>query len=309
MLSAQPLIFPLLFTLDFPLEQNKNQVFKRFYHRNKTKITEIVKSIKMAMKETFYISHGSPTLSIDEKIPARKFLKSWKEVFPQRPSSILVISGHWDTDVPSVNVVDHNDTIYDFYGFPNVMYQLKYPAPGAPQLAKRVKELLHASGFSRVDEDTKRGLDHGAWVPLMLMYPEADIPVCQLSISSHKDGTYHYNMGKALASLKDEGVLIIGSGSATHNLRAMDPRNNPPPTWAVEFNSWLIDSLIGGRYEDVNQYHKKAPYAKMAHPSPDHFFPLHVAIGAAGENSKAKLIHDTWDLGSISYASFGFTKA
>ncbi|KAJ1379472.1 Extradiol ring-cleavage dioxygenase, class III enzyme, subunit B [Sesbania bispinosa] len=229
----------------------------------------------MALKETFYVSHGSPTLSIDDSIPAWKFFKSWKEVFPQRPSAILIISGHWDTAVPTVNVVDRNETIYDFYGFPKVMYklveifiswkqgleisgiqfdndmdylfnlfQLKYPAPGAPHVAKRVKELLQASGFGRVDQDTKRGLDHGAWVPLMLMYPEADIPVCQLSVSSHKDGTYHYNMGKALAPLKDEGVLIIGSGSATHNLRAIGPRNSPPAPWAVAFDSWLKIPLL-----------------------------------------------------------------
>ncbi|RDY08237.1 4,5-DOPA dioxygenase extradiol, partial [Mucuna pruriens] len=264
---------------------------------------------KMALKETFYISHGSPMLAIDDSIPAWKFLKSWKEVFPQKPSAILVISGHWDTDVPTVNVVDHNETIYDFYGFPKPMYKLKYPAPGAPHVAKRVKELVQASGLSRVNEDRKRGLDHGTWVPLMLMYPEADIPVCQLSVSSDRDGTYHYNLGKALAPLKDEGVLIIGSGSAIHNLRAIGPRGSPAAPWALEFDSWLKNSLIQGRYEEVNQFDEKAPHAKLAHPWPDHFFPLHVAMGAAGENSKAKLVHDSWDGGSISYASFGFTAA
>lgn len=125
-------------------------------------------------------------------------------------------------------------------------HQLKYPAPGAPQVAKRVKELLQAAGFNRVDEDKKRGLDHGAWVPLMLMYPEADIPVCQLSLQTEKDGTYHYNMGKALAPLKQQGVLIIGSGSATHNLRAMRP-GGAVPSWASEFDTWLKDALLQGR--------------------------------------------------------------
>ena len=212
----------------------------------------------MALKNTFYISHGSPTLSIDESIDARKFLKSWKnDVFQQKPSSILVISGHWDTTVPTVNVVQtNNDTIYDFYGFPKPMYQLKYPAPGAPHLAKRVKELLNKSGFDRVDEDKKRGLDHGAWVPLMLMYPEADIPVCQLSVQSNMDGTYHYNLGKALIPLKDEGVLIIGSGSAVHNLREIYPGEKVVP-WALEFDNWLKDALLEGRYEDVNHYEKR----------------------------------------------------
>ncbi|QCD95048.1 extradiol ring-cleavage dioxygenase-like [Vigna unguiculata] len=264
----------------------------------------------MALKETFYISHGSPTLSIDETIEARKFLQSWKnDVFPHKPSSILVISGHWDTTVPTVNVVDSvNDTIYDFYGFPKEMYQLKYPAPGAPKLARRVKELLRKSGFNRVDEDTKRGLDHGAWVPLFLMYPEADIPVCQLSIQSNQDGTHHYNLGKALAPLKDEGVLIMGSGSAVHNLRAISPNSTVQP-WALEFDNWLKDALLEGRYEDVNHYEEKAPHAKKAHPWPDHFYPLHVAIGAAGENAKAKLIHSSIELGSLSYASYQFTSA
>ncbi|KAL4374381.1 hypothetical protein AHAS_Ahas05G0176100 [Arachis hypogaea] len=234
----------------------------------------------MRMRETFYISHGSPELAIDESIPAWRFLKSWKEVCPQTPSSILIISGHWDTDVPTVNIVDRHETIYDFYGFPRAMYKIKYPAPGAPELAKRVKELLTSAGFSRVKEDRRRGLDHGAWVPLFLMYPEADIPVCQLSVSTGRGATYHYNMGKALASLKDEA-----------------------------FMSWLKTSLLDGRFEDVNEYEEKAPYAKMAHPWPDHFFPLHVAMGAAGEKAKAKVIHDSWDGGSMSYASFSFTAA
>ncbi|KAG4908424.1 hypothetical protein JHK86_056908 [Glycine max] len=250
----------------------------------------------MALKDTFFISHGSSTISIDDSIPAWEFLTSWKEVLPQRFSSILVISGHWDTDVPTVNVVDHNKTIYDYYGFPKVMYKVRNLAlclmscfvptkvsstGGAPHVAKRVKELLEASGFSKVDEDRKGGFDHGAWVPLMLMYP-----VCQLSISSQR-----------------------WSGSALHNLRAIGPRNSPTAPWALAFDSWLKNSLIEGRYEEVNKFDEKAPYAKLAHPWPDHFFPLHVAMGDAGENSKAKIVHHSWDAGSISCASFGFTAA
>ncbi|MBA0697453.1 hypothetical protein Goari_020994 [Gossypium aridum] len=165
-----------------------------------------------------------------------------------------------------------------------------------------------ASGFKRVDEARERGLDHGAWVPLMLMYPEADIPVCQLSVQSKRDGNYHYNLGKALAPLKDEGVLIMGSGSATHNLRALGMADGIVP-WALEFDTWLKDALLQGRYEDVNCYREKAPHAKMAHPWPDHLYPLHVAMGAAGENAKAKLIHHSWQLGALSYASYQFKSA
>lgn len=260
--------------------------------------------------DTFFISHGSPTLSIDDDLPARHFLKSWEDaIFQQKPKSILVISAHWETSVPTVNVINGaHDTIHDFYGFPQVMYQLKYPAPGAPELARRTKELLTASGFKGVKEDTTRGLDHGAWVPLMLMYPNANIPVCQLSVQTHMDGTYHYNMGKALAPLREEGVLIIGSGSATHNLRELDRsgRNGSVFSWAEDFDTWLKESLLNGRYEDVNHYDVKAPFPKRAHPRPEHLYPLNVALGAAGENSKAELIHHSWSLGSLSYASYRF---
>lgn len=127
------------------------------------------------------------------------------------------------------------------------MVQLKYPAPGAPELAHKVKEMLEAAGIERVDEDKKRGLDHGAWVPLMLMYPDADIPVCQLSVQTNMDATYHYNLGRALAPLKKEGVLIVGSGSATHNLRTMQRKNDAVASWAAEFDNWLKDSLLTGR--------------------------------------------------------------
>ncbi|KAJ6762332.1 EXTRADIOL RING-CLEAVAGE DIOXYGENASE-LIKE [Salix koriyanagi] len=259
------------------------------------------------MMDTVYISHGSPMMAIDESIPARKFLKTWQQIFKERPKAILIISGHWDTKEPTVNVVNRNETIYDFYGFPKSMYKLKYTPPGAPLLAKRVKELLMENGFKRVHEDKTRGVDHGAWVPLMLMYPEAEIPVCQLSVQTDRDGTYHYNLGKALAPLREEGILIMGSGATTHNLGTMQPSGSPVPSWALQFDTWLKNALLEGRYEDVNHYDSRAPYGKMAHPWPDHFYPLHVAMGAAGENAKAKLVHHSWDHGTLSYASYQFT--
>nr|QED21489.1 DODA [Limeum aethiopicum] len=258
--------------------------------------------------ETFYISHGSPIMSIDETVKARQFLRGWKEkVYCKTPKAILIISAHWETDEPAITAVDRPDTIYDFRNFPAPMYQLKYPAPGAPDLANRVKELLNAAGFTSVHVDKERGLDHGAWVPLMFMYPEADIPVCQLSVQSHLGGTHHYNIGKALAPLKEEVILIIGSGSATPPSNATPSFPNGIAPWAVAFDDWLEEALISGRYEDVNHYKSKSPNWKLAHPEPEHLYPLHVAIGAAGENSKAELIHRSWDYGTMSYASYKFT--
>ncbi|KAF8775149.1 hypothetical protein HU200_004546 [Digitaria exilis] len=329
--------------------------------------------------DTFFLSHGSPTLSIDEAIPARHFFKSWlpaRVAGDRTPRAILMVSGHWETATPAVNVIrGTNDTIYDFYGFPKPMYQnqwfgrltmefrsaarapgaarqrqrscseqrpdagtqhrrtvaarlargrspalqaaahptvqndsrsqqLKYPAPGAPDLALRTKELLEQAGFGPVKEDHSRGLDHGAWVPLMLMYPDANIPVCQLSVQTDRDGTYHYNLGRALAPLREEGVLILGSGSATHNLRKMGPTNAPVPQWATEFDTWIKDSLLAGRYEDVNRFDEKAPHARTAHPWPDHFYPLHVALGAAGDGAKAEQIHQSWTNATLSYSSY-----
>lgn len=260
--------------------------------------------------DTFFISHGSPAMSIDDTIPARSFLQSWRDnVMPGAvPKAILIVSGHWEAASPTVTSVrGTNDTIYDYYGFPPPMYKLKYPAPGAPDLAKKVKDLLEKAGFGRVKEDKTRGLDHGAWVPLMLMYPEASIPVCQLSLVEDADATYHYNLGKALAPLREQGVLIIGSGNATHNLRSAVGDGGPISKWAIDFDTWLKDSLLNGRHDDVNHYEEKAPYGKMAHPWPDHFYPLHVALGAAGEKAKAELIYHSWTSRTISYASYRFT--
>ncbi|KAL1531176.1 4,5-DOPA dioxygenase extradiol-like [Salvia divinorum] len=264
-----------------------------------------------SLSDTFFISHGSPMLSVDDAIPARHFLKSFgRTSLTDKPCSILMVSAHWETAQPAVNAIaGPSDTIYDFYNFPKPLYQLKYPAPGATELANKVKKLLEAGGFEHVVEDKNRGLDHGAWVPLMLMYPDADIPVCQLSVQTNMDATHHFNLGRALAPLKKEGVLIVGSGSATHNLRTLIDPSDSVASWATEFDNWLRESLLAGRYEDVNQYLEKAPFAKQAHPRPEHLYPLHVALGAAGVNAKAELIHDSWTSYTLSYASYKFSES
>jgi len=177
---------------------------------------------------SLFLSHGAPTLPLTDT-PARSFLQQLGHML-ERPKAILVISAHWETAVPTVSAVDSNETIHDFGGFPRALYDMRYPAPGSPHFAARVSEHLRAAGFD-CNVDRRRGLDHGAWVPLLLMYPQADIPVLQLSVQPHLGPEHHLRVGRALAALRQEGVLIIGSGSFTHDLsefRGHSP-NDPAP--------------------------------------------------------------------------------
>jgi 4,5-DOPA dioxygenase extradiol len=173
--------------------------------------------------------------------------------------AIVVASGHWETERPEVSGVEVNDTIHDFYGFPPALYAIRYPAPGSPELAERVAALLHRSGLS-VEVDHTRGLDHGAWVPLSLMYPGHDIPVLQLALQSRLGPPHHLRLGRAIAALREQDVLVIGSGSFTHNLarpRAPD-QNAPPPPDIVAFADWMHAALAGRRVDDLLDYRREA---------------------------------------------------
>ncbi|KAK2991174.1 hypothetical protein RJ640_001017 [Escallonia rubra] len=263
-------------------------------------------SVKMEMMDTFFFQHALKRHA-EEETPSWEFFKTWKErVQACKPKAILIVSAHWVTSHPTVNVVDHNDTIYDFDDFSPYFYKLKYPAPGAPQVAMRVKELLSTSGFETVHEDRTRGLDHAAWFPLRLMYPDAGIPVCELSVQEDMDGRHHYNIGQALAPLRSEGVMIIGSGAAVNNVAAISEDEGPVFSWALEFGTWLKESLLDGRFDEVIHF-EKAPHVKMAHPEPSHFYPLLVALGAAENGAKAHLIHDTWDDRCVCFAAYRFS--
>jgi len=239
---------------------------------------------------SLFLSHGAPTLPLTDT-PARSFLAEFSGRLA-RPKAILVISAHWETSVPTLNAVDRNQTIHDFGGFPRPLYALQYPAPGSPAVAARVCDLLRASGIdSRIDRS--RGLDHGAWVPLLLMYPQADIPVLQLSVQPHLGPAHHLRIGRALASLRREGVLIIGSGSLTHDLsefRGHGP-NDPAPDWVNAFADWFDSALSTGRTEDLLDYRRQAPFAVKNHPSEEHLLPLYAALGAAGESAHAERLH------------------
>jgi len=252
-----------------------------------------------------FISHGSPELPLRPS-PARDFLLDLGKQI-ETPKAILVISAHWDSAHPTVSRAARPETIHDFGGFSPELYQLQYSALGAPQLADRVSELLSKAGFEHEISPT-RGLDHGAWNPLLLIYPKANIPVTQLSIQPHLDAAYHFRLGQALEPLRQEGVLILASGSTTHNLREIgrNAYDANPPQWVSDFTDWLTEKAISGDTEALIDYQHLAPYAQRNHPSPEHILPLFVAMGASGKGAKAMPLHASFTYGVLSMAAFAF---
>ncbi|HKV98093.1 MAG TPA: class III extradiol ring-cleavage dioxygenase [Gammaproteobacteria bacterium] len=236
---------------------------------------------------TLFISHGSPMLAVDESQPAHGFLRNLGGTLP-RPEAILVISAHWETAAPRVNGAVHLDTIHDFYGFPEPLYELRYPAPGNHALAKDVaRQLGPPAGV-----DLVRGLDHGAWVPLLLMYPKHDIPVLQLSLQTPLGPAHHLKIGEALKPLREQGVLILASGGATHNLREYFHASDDHKPYE-DFADWLHDTLTRGDHEALLNYRQRAPQAAHCHPTEEHFLPLFAALGAGGP--KVRRLHHSFD--------------
>lgn len=257
------------------------------------------------MLPSLFISHGSPMLALSNT-PARDFLAGLGTMLP-RPKAIVVASAHWDTERPEVNSLAVNPTIHDFYGFPPELHAMRYPAPGAPELAQRIALLLTAAGLG-ANLDTERGLDHGAWVPLILMYPAHDIPVVQLSLQSWRGPTHHLQLGAALAPLLAEDVLVIGSGAFTHNLRRLrraDLNGQPEPD-VVAFAEWMDQAITGHHIDELLDYRRRAPYAELQHPTEEHLLPLFVAIGAAGEHASAKRLHASTTYGTLRMDAYEF---
>ena len=249
------------------------------------------------MFPAIFVSHGSPTLPFDD-VPARDFLRGLGAKLGT-PKAILVASAHWDTPAPALNAVARNATIHDFTGFPKPLYELRYEAPGAPALAERAASLLGGASI-----DAGRGLDHGAWVPLMLMYPGADIPVLQLSVQSRAGAAHHIALGRALAPLREEGVLILGSGGFVHNLRAIDWNGGPEPEWSRAFAEWTHEKLLARDEAALADYRSRAPHAAMAHPTEEHFMPLFVAYGAGG--AEVERLHTSATFGSLRMDAYSF---
>lgn len=255
------------------------------------------------MSPALFLSHGSPMLALTDS-PARDFLLGLGRTLG-RPSAILVASAHWETPVTAVNSVARNTTIHDFYGFPPALFAMRYEPPGDPQLAETAARLLAEAG-AQVTIDPARGLDHGAWVPLSLMYPLADIPVIQVSIQPSLGPAHHLRVGQALEALREQDVLVIGSGSFTHNLSSLrrGPEDGHQPPDVIAFSDWFHDRIVARKLDDLLDYRTRAPFAVRQHPTEEHLLPLYVALGAGGPS--AERLHSSSMYSSLRMDAYAF---
>ncbi len=250
-----------------------------------------------------FIGHGSPMNTLADNA----YTQAWRSLASKlpKPKAILVISAHWYVAGTAVTAMAQPKTIHDFYGFPPELFAYDYPAPGEPALAERVRTLLRGVDV-RADETW--GLDHGAWSVLAHMYPEAGIPVVQLSIDGTQPAAFHFDAGRKLAPLRDEGVLILGSGNVVHNLGVMRRTDDAQPfDWALAFNDWLRERLLARDAQAIVNPMQFGDAARLSIPTPEHYLPLIYTIGAAADEDKIEVLTDGVDLGSISMLSVVFS--
>lgn len=247
--------------------------------------------------QILFLPHGGGPMPLLGD-PAHKKLTAFMKNIPgklRKPDAIVVISAHWEERIPTVTGAEYPEMIYDYSGFPEETYKIKYPSPGNPKLADKIMDIFSKNGIS-AKKDNTRGYDHGLFVPLMLMYPDADIPSIQISQKRDLDPQDHINIGKALAELMNENILVVGSGLSFHNMREFFYHSDESNQKAVEFNNWLIDTITNEKFSDTEREKKlvnwaNAPYARFAHPREDHLLPLHVCFGiASAANFSAELV-------------------
>jgi len=222
-----------------------------------------------------------------------------------KPQAILIASAHWGTHVPMVTGAARPETIHDFSGFPEALYRIRYTAPGAPKVAARAQALLKDAGFTAAI-DGMRGLDHGAWAPLLYMYPQADVPVVQISLQPELGTRHHLQLGRALRTLEEENVLVIGSGHMTHNLRDWMRGAGEPQPYAQEFAGWVRERLDAHDLESLADYRARSPHGARAHPTDEHFLPLFFALGAARDDYRPERIFTGIDAGVLSMDAYVF---
>ncbi|WP_448144288.1 DODA-type extradiol aromatic ring-opening family dioxygenase [Pseudomonas silesiensis] len=254
------------------------------------------------MFPSLYISHGSPMLALEPGASGPALARLAAE-WP-KPKAIVIVSAHWESNELLVSGNPQPDTWHDFGGFPQALFEVQYPAPGDPLMAAEVAERLeHAGLHARIDP--KRPFDHGVWVPLSLMYPQADIPIVQVSLPTHGGPALQTRVGQALAGLRELGVLLIGSGSITHNLRELDWHAGPESVepWAREFRDWMVEKLEAQDEVALHDYRRQAPNAVRNHPSDEHLLPLYFARGAGG---KFSVSHAGFTLGALGMDIYRF---
>lgn len=264
----------------------------------------------MTIMPTLFISHGGPNIIISDT-PARHYLETLPTLLP-KPKAIVIVSAHFETDGVSVVTDAHPGMIYDFRGFPQELYEMVYPAPGDTVLAERVFGMLDDAGL-QPSRSSDRGYDHGTWTPLKLAFPEADIPIVQVSIDPNRDAAWHHAIGKALAPLREEGVLLIGSGHITHNLRAyfsvvrQGAEADPALAGKVKaFTDWFVDVFARHDTAALLDWKNRAPFPADNHPTDEHLMPIFFAYGAAGPAPKAKRVHDSVNNGFFANDSWLF---
>jgi len=259
----------------------------------------------MTRLPTLFLSHGSPMHALDPGGAG----KAWRTIADSlpKPRAILMVSAHWETSLPMLTGATQLTTIHDFGGFPELLYKLRYDAPGSPEVAEETAVLLRDAGIN-LSINGCRGIDHGAWVPLRWMYPAVDVPVVQLSVQPGLGTAHHLHMGRALQPLAARDVLVIGSGHVTHNLRDwMTSRETVQPLpYVAAFSSWLEGTLANNDVDGLIHYREQAPEAARAHPTEEHFLPMYVALGAAGAAAQSRRVHAGMEGAALSMDAYRF---
>lgn len=256
----------------------------------------------MGKAPVFFLSHGAPTFALEPGALGERLRELGRQL--GEVAAVLVLSPHWQTPDLRVMSTAAPATVHDFGGFPSALYALEYPASGHPQLAAETGRVLTAAGYQPVF-DAQRGLDHGAWVPLMHLLPQAQLPVFQVSMPYALDSVSAYQLGEALAPLRESGVAIVGAGGMTHNLADYRPSSANVADYALEFTRWVRQSVTGRNARSLLDYRELAPHARRAHPSEEHFLPLLIALGAA-EDDVAQLIDGGIRHGALSMDSYAW---
>ncbi len=259
----------------------------------------------MDRQPAVFLAHGAPLSALggDDHAAA---LRAFGDTVA-KPKAILIVSAHWQQSRPlRITSWDHAPLIYDFGGFPDELYRITYPAPGSPALALRIAGILEAGG-QPVRPEPERGLDHGAWVPLRLAWPDAKIPVLQLSLPFAEPQEL-FQIGRALRPLRDDGIVVVGSGGIVHNLRRVQihDKNAPADDWAAEFDSWVAEQVRERKLDSLLAYRSAGPHARLAAPTPEHFDPLFVALGAAYTEEPVETIFEGFQYANLSMRSFAF---